>query len=158
MNSKDTLSEMETFYMALADKTRLRLLNLMRDQEVCVQYFTEVLGDSQPKISRHLAYLRNAGIVEPRRDGKWVHYRIAWPREESGRHVLNMALDWLESRDDMRDDRERYRRVLGLPDTSAGSQETIEYAAPKRADDRIDDSDFPDGSASAHNEIEEFLL
>lgn len=158
MNSKNTLSDMETFYMALADKTRLRLLNLMRDQEVCVQYFTEVLGDSQPKISRHLAYLRNAGIVEPRRDGKWVHYRIAWPREESGRRVLNMALDWLASRDDMRDDRQRYRVVLGSPDTLTSAPETIEYAAPKRADNTIHYSDLPDGPASAHNEIEEFLL
>jgi ArsR family transcriptional regulator len=70
------LREMETMFMALADKTRLRLLNLMAAEEVCVCFFTEVLGDSQPKISRHLAYLRNADLVEARRDGKWMHYSI----------------------------------------------------------------------------------
>jgi ArsR family transcriptional regulator len=77
--NENALADMETFFMALADKTRLRLLNLMRDEEVCVCFFTEVLGDSQPKISRHLAYLRNAGIVQARRDGKCMHYSIIPP-------------------------------------------------------------------------------
>jgi ArsR family transcriptional regulator len=82
------LADMETLYMALADKTRLRLLNLMRNNEVCVCFFTEVLGDSQPKISRHLAYLRNAGLVEARRDGKWMHYSIVWPENAGARRAL----------------------------------------------------------------------
>src|SRR6266851_23179 len=69
----------ERFFQALGDNTRLRLLNLMGDQEVCVCYFVEVLGQSQPKISRHLAYLRSAGLVEARRDGKWMHYRLVMP-------------------------------------------------------------------------------
>jgi ArsR family transcriptional regulator, arsenate/arsenite/antimonite-responsive transcriptional repressor len=59
MNS-EMLADLEVFFMALADKTRLRLLNLMRDGEICVCFFTEVLEESQPKISRHLAYLRMA--------------------------------------------------------------------------------------------------
>ena len=70
MSDKKLLAEMEILFTALADKTRLRLLNLMRVDEICVCFFVEVLGESQPKISRHLAYLRNAGIVETRRDGK----------------------------------------------------------------------------------------
>ena len=70
---------MERFFQALGDNTRLRLLNLMGDQEICVCYFVEILGQGQPKISRHLAYLRRAGIVEARRDGKWMHYRIVMP-------------------------------------------------------------------------------
>ena len=74
--NESALADMERFFMALADKTRLRLLNLMRDEEVCVCFFTEVLGESQPKISRHLAYLRGAGIVHARRDGKWMNYSI----------------------------------------------------------------------------------
>ena len=73
MKSENVLAEMETLFLALADKTRLRLLNLMRGDEVCVCYFTEVLGESQPKISRHLAYLRNAKIVSARREGKWMN-------------------------------------------------------------------------------------
>ena len=52
----------------------------MNGKEVCVCYFVEILGQSQPKISRHLAYLRRAGIVAARREGKWMHYKIVVPR------------------------------------------------------------------------------
>ena len=95
MDDQINLSYMASMYMALADQTRLRLLSLMRDQEVCVNDLTETLGDSQPKISRHLAYLRNAGIVDTRRDGKWIHYSIRWPDEHGGRVMLQAALEWL---------------------------------------------------------------
>src|SRR6476620_9153040 len=84
MNEPNDLTYMANLYMALADKTRLRLLNIMRDGEVCVGDFTNILGQSQPKISRHLAYLRQAGIVEARRDGKWIHYRVVWPEDSAG--------------------------------------------------------------------------
>ena len=102
--SEDFLFDMETFFMALADKTRLRLLNLMREDEVCVCFFTEVLEESQPKISRHLAYLRNAGIVEARRDGKWMHYRIIKPENPFAAQVLEDTLQWLESETAMQQD------------------------------------------------------
>ena len=59
--------DLVALFAALADRTRLRLLNLMRDREVCVCYFVEILRQGQPKISRHLAYLRRAGIVSARR-------------------------------------------------------------------------------------------
>ena len=62
-----------SLFAALADTTRLRLLNLMAGREVCVCYFVEILRQGQPKISRHLAYLRNTGIVAVRREGKWMH-------------------------------------------------------------------------------------
>lgn len=93
--------------MALADKTRLRLLNLMRDGEICVCFFTEVLNESQPKISRHLAYLRSAGIVEARRDGKWMHYRITEPESDQAATVLQDTLDWLASEEEMQKDYEK---------------------------------------------------
>ncbi|MGA9718757.1 MAG: metalloregulator ArsR/SmtB family transcription factor, partial [Acidobacteriaceae bacterium] len=70
---------MERFFQALGDRTRLRLLNLMGGQELCVCYFVQVLQQPQPKISRHLAYLRRAGLVAARREGKWMHYRIVTP-------------------------------------------------------------------------------
>ena len=107
MNGGHFLRELETFFLALADKTRLRLLNLMRDGEICVCFFTEVLGESQPKISRHLAYLRNAGLVEARRDGKWMHYRIIEPENEIAKRVLRETLAGLKERDDMREDYEK---------------------------------------------------
>ncbi|HEY8561162.1 MAG TPA: metalloregulator ArsR/SmtB family transcription factor [Pyrinomonadaceae bacterium] len=107
---------METFFLALADKTRLRLLNLMREDEVCVCYFTEVLGESQPKISRHLAYLRNAGIVSARREGKWINYKIEFPENEFAARVLEDTLEWLKSRVDMRADYEKLARVCCSPE------------------------------------------
>src|ERR1700739_2123159 len=71
---------MAALFRALADATRLRLLNLIADREICVCYFVEILRISQPKISRHLAYLRRAGIIEARREGKWMHYRLTMPK------------------------------------------------------------------------------
>lgn len=102
---------MEVLFLALADKTRLRLLNLMREDEICVVYFTEVLGVSQPKISRHLAYLRNAGIVSARREGKWMNYKIDFPASAFAARLLDDTLVWLESQKEMRDDYEKLARV-----------------------------------------------
>lgn len=74
---------------ALADHTRLRLLNLLGNDEVCVCFLVEILRESQPKISRHLAYLRRAGIVAARREGKWMHYRIVSPPNPHAARVLS---------------------------------------------------------------------
>ena len=71
------LLEMETVFKALADSTRLRILGLLLTGEVCVCHIHDSLKISQPKASRHLAYLRRARLVETRRDGLWVHYRLA---------------------------------------------------------------------------------
>jgi ArsR family transcriptional regulator len=65
-----------SFFAALADENRLRLLHLIRGGEICVCYLQGVLQTNQPKISRHLAYLKKAGLVEARREGKWMHYRL----------------------------------------------------------------------------------
>src|SRR5215471_14154149 len=83
---------LDRFFRALADPTRLRLLNLMSEQEVCVCYFTEVIRAPQPKISRHLAYLRKAGIVAARRDGKWMHYKIVLPNHMGATQILRETL------------------------------------------------------------------
>jgi ArsR family transcriptional regulator len=70
------LSQMETLFKALADATRLRILGLLLTGEVCVCDIHESLKIPQPKASRHLAYLRKSGLVETRRDGLWIHYRL----------------------------------------------------------------------------------
>jgi len=93
--SKRTFS-FDRFFQALGDNTRLRLLNLMGEQEICVCYFIEVLGQPQPKISRHLAYLRNAGIVAARRDGKWMHYRLVMPPHIGATQILRETLHALK--------------------------------------------------------------
>jgi ArsR family transcriptional regulator len=84
-------------FAALADPTRLRLLNLINGREVCVCYFVEILQEGQPKISRHLAYLRKAGIVAARREGKWMHYSIVRPEDVSASAILETTLVSLHS-------------------------------------------------------------
>jgi ArsR family transcriptional regulator len=75
--SRMTADKLPSVLQALGDHTRLRLMNLLSEGEICVCYFVELLRQSQPKISRHLAYLRRAGLVNARREGKWVHYSLA---------------------------------------------------------------------------------
>jgi len=70
------LGEMESLFKALADATRLRILGLLLAGEVCVCDIHESLKIPQSRASRHLAYLRRAGLVETRRDGLWIHYRM----------------------------------------------------------------------------------
>ncbi len=64
-------------FRTLADPTRLRCVMLLqREGELCVCELTHALGESQPKISRHLAQLREAGLVAARREGVWIHYKL----------------------------------------------------------------------------------
>jgi ArsR family transcriptional regulator len=93
MNRTAKPFDMVRLFAALADPTRLRLLNLMNGREVCVCYFVEILKQAQPKISRHLAYLRRAGIVGARREGKWMHYRIERPSDVRAASILNATLN-----------------------------------------------------------------
>src|ERR671917_666440 len=94
--------DMELFFRALADRTRLRLLNLMGSDEVCVCFFVEILQVNQPKVSRHLAYLRRAGIVATRREGTWMHYRIVEPAHRDAAKVLEDVRAWLARHTEMR--------------------------------------------------------
>lgn len=95
------------FFAALADRTRLRLLNLMRDGEVCVCFFAETLGTNNPKISRHLSYLKRASLVTGRRDGKWMHYRLNEPSDKNANEVFHATLKLLENDAEMKNDRKR---------------------------------------------------
>lgn len=105
----------ERFFQALGDNTRLRLLNLMGDQEICVCYFVEIIGAPQPKISRHLAYLRSAGIVDARREGKWMHYRIVMPPHIGATQILKQALASLKEDKAMQADTARLTKACCSP-------------------------------------------
>lgn len=111
----DKTFDMELFFAALADHTRLRLINLMALDEICVCFFVEVLGLNQPKISRHLAYLRRAGLVEARRDGKWVHYRLTEPADERAARVFREVLNWLAEDLELKRDRQSLLKVCCAP-------------------------------------------
>lgn len=104
-----TAEGMERLFQALGDRTRLRLLNLMRDEEVCVCFFVGALDALQPKVSRHLAYLRRAGLVSARREGKWMHYSLRMPEDAAAAEIVRGVLAWAAADPEMRGDLARYR-------------------------------------------------
>ncbi|MFN2509899.1 MAG: ArsR/SmtB family transcription factor [Pyrinomonadaceae bacterium] len=105
----------EELFKALADRTRLRLINLLGDDEVCVCFFVEVLKLNQPKISRHLAYLRRAGVVAARREGKWMHYRIVDPPDPRAANIFREVRASLANDAGMKRDRARLAQICCAP-------------------------------------------
>jgi len=116
MSSRAQSSDLVPLFAALADRTRLRLLNLIAGREVCVCYLVEILRQSQPKISRHLAYLRKAEVVKARREGKWMHYRIERPNDAAAASILDAVLESLKSDRAMRSDLTRLSRACCEPE------------------------------------------
>lgn len=112
---KNSPIDLELFFSALADRTRLRLLNLMRDGEVCVCFFAEALETNNPKISRHLAYLRRAKLVAGRRDGKWMHYRVTPPTDAQLASVFDSTMRLLSDDAQMREDSKKLAAFACLP-------------------------------------------
>lgn len=112
---KEKIFDPELFFSALADRTRLRLLNLMRDGEVCVCFFAETLGTNNPKISRHLSYLKRATLVSGRRDGKWMHYRITEPGNAMAAGVFRATMEMLKNDPEMENDRQKLADVCCSP-------------------------------------------
>ena len=84
------MSDAVQLFKALADETRLRILNLVAHQELCVCHIVEALGMGQSKVSRHLAHLRNAGLVNDRREGLWMYYSLAEPAGNLHEQVLDL--------------------------------------------------------------------
>ena len=110
-----TNSSLDVLFRALADSTRLRLLNLIADREICVCYFVEILNISQPKVSRHLAYLRRAGIVASRREGKWMHYRLVTPKDQAAASILSETLKHLRAKPELNQDVSRLSAACCTP-------------------------------------------
>ena len=102
-------------FKALADNTRLRLINLIGEDEVCVCFLVEVLRQSQPKISRHLAYLRRAGVVSARRDGKWMHYRVVEPDDAHAANIFREVRAGLAKDPAMKTDLARLKKICCSP-------------------------------------------
>src|SRR5258705_4287620 len=106
---------LELLFKALADRTRLRVIHLIGDDEVCVCFFVEVLKTNQPKISRHLAYLRRAGLVSARRDGKWMHYRLVKPPDIHAAKIFREVRESLANSSEMQRDKERLEKICCGP-------------------------------------------
>ena len=105
------MPDLVTLFQALSDATRLRLLSLMAAGDVCVCYFVEILDETQPKISRHLAYLRRAGLVSARREGKWVHYGLVKPSDPAAAAVFEKVLEVITNDRRMQRDRAALEKV-----------------------------------------------
>lgn len=107
------IDQLETVFKALADKTRLRILALLGNNEVCVCHLHDSLGLPQPTVSRHLAYLRRSGIVAARRDGVWMHYRVSPALTAAARHIVSAAIDVLTEVPSSARDRQRFHKTFG---------------------------------------------
>jgi len=113
--SRPSAEALAELFQALADRTRVRLLNLLSDGEVCVCFFVEVLDEPQPKISRHLACLRGAGLVTTSRSGKWISYSIAPPEQPTVRAAFDAAMETLRQDDELQRDRAALARSCCSP-------------------------------------------
>jgi ArsR family transcriptional regulator len=98
-------------FKTLSDPTRLRLLNLLAGGETCVCELTDTLRVVQPTVSRHLARLKRAGLVDVRRNGKWIHYRWAQHGDPLVRHVLAGLQDYMTKNEPMNGERRRRKKV-----------------------------------------------
>jgi ArsR family transcriptional regulator, arsenate/arsenite/antimonite-responsive transcriptional repressor len=124
------LLEMEAFFKALADATRLRILGLLLTGEVCVCHIHESLKIPQPKASRHLAYLRRAGLVDTRRDGLWVHYRMATLPDPVLQAISQAVTHGLAHMDVVHRDANRLTKKTGCCLPAFGTAVTLPCCAP----------------------------
>jgi ArsR family transcriptional regulator len=107
------IDRLEVIFKALGDRTRLRVLALLGNNEVCVCHIHDSLGLPQPTISRHLAYLRRSGLVDARRDGVWMHYRVAADLGPLVQRVVRAAIDALLEIPTTDQDRKQFERSFG---------------------------------------------
>lgn len=116
--------DLELLFAALADRTRLRLLNLLKDGEVCVCFFADTLSTNNPKVSRHLSYLKRAGLVSGRREGKWVHYSLVRPQNEDAAALLDQVLSIVEKDREMQKDLKTLEKACCAPNAPVQLQRT----------------------------------
>ena len=117
------IDELENVFKALADTTRLRILALLGNNEVCVCHIHDSLGLPQPTVSRHLAYLRKSGLVAVRRDGVWMHYQVSRALSPLVQFIVGAAVDALQQVPATSQDRKQFQRSFGqlyVLDTPAG--------------------------------------
>ena len=127
------LTELEALFKALADATRLRILGLLLTGEVCVCEIHESLKIPQPKASRHLAYLRKAGLVETRREGLWIHYRLGKLADPVVAAIGDAVRHALTHIDTVHRDAERLHKKTGCCVPTPNDVAGVSCCAPPRA-------------------------
>ena len=126
------ISAMESLFKALADETRLRILGLLLAGEVCVCDIHESLKIPQPKASRHLAYLRRSRLVETRRSGLWIHYRLGRVDDRVLAAIVNAVRHALTHVDVVHKDGERLQKRTGCCVPAAGEMAGMACCAEPR--------------------------
>lgn len=124
---------MAELFQALGDETRLRILGLLLAGEVCVCDIHESLKIPQPKASRHLAYLRRVGLVDTRREGLWIHYRLASPQNPVLAALLDAVRHALTHDDAVRKDGTRLESRTGCCLPAAADMPSATCCAPEPA-------------------------
>jgi ArsR family transcriptional regulator len=127
------LADMEMLFKALADGTRLRILGLLLAGEVCVCGIQDSLKSPQSKVSRHLAYLRRARLVETRRDGLWIHYRLGTLADPVLAAVVDAVRHALTHSDVVRRDGARLQKRTGCCVPQPGDVAPLGCCAPTSA-------------------------
>jgi ArsR family transcriptional regulator len=121
---------MNTALKALADPTRIRILGLLAGGQVCVCHIHDALGVPQPTASRHLAYLRKAGLVDSRREGQWVYYTLAKLPDETLRTLVGAVTHCAGHADTVVRDRKRLETATGCCCVVDNSPLTLGCCAP----------------------------
>ncbi|MGC8624656.1 MAG: ArsR/SmtB family transcription factor [Phycisphaerae bacterium] len=103
----------DRMFRAFSDRTRLRILHLLLDGELCVCELVRVLEMSQPKVSRHLAYLRRSGLVQARKDGLWMHYQLVPADSDFHQSLINCLRHCFDAVPELKRDRKRLGAACG---------------------------------------------
>jgi ArsR family transcriptional regulator len=111
MKQTGVLNQIDLMFRAFSDPTRLRILHILQHHETCVGDLVQILDALQPKVSRHLAYLRKAGLVEARKDGLWCHYSLAAAKNPFHQNILNCLKSCFCEVPEIKADRRRAEKI-----------------------------------------------
>jgi ArsR family transcriptional regulator len=106
-----TSEHVDRMFRAFCDRTRLRILSLLRDGELCVGDIVEILQVPQPRVSRHLGHLKKAGLVTARKSGTWIHYTLTPPQTAFHRKLLDCAITCFQEVPEIQADSARAARA-----------------------------------------------
>lgn len=106
------MKDLEQYFKALGDGNRLRILNLLLHGELCVCDIQFVLENTQPNVSRHLAYLKNSGLVVDRRDGYRIFYRLAEQSRSTQKLLFQFLRQAFKEQEELQSDTKRLKEAI----------------------------------------------
>ena len=127
------MKELEQYFKALADTSRLRILNLLLHGELCVCDIQYVLEATQPNVSRHLSYLKNSGLVLDRRDGYRIFYRLADPKQVTKKRLFEFLQDAYKREVQLAADKKRLKEAIEVGSCTLGEWKPYSAIAGMKA-------------------------